>query len=154
MKNTSSAHKNTHKFSSTQKASRLGALSVSIATGTGLGLLCFSALILIFSGLCLALDDPHSLTFALSLAAIYLSALVSGFASVKRNHKEDALLCGIATGVLFMLILSALLLFIPTTETDSAPSNAILLRLLVIPLSLVGSFLGTAQRKMKRHKKF
>ena len=154
MKNTSSAHKNTHKFGSSQKASRLGALSASVATGTGVGLLCFSLLILIFSGLCLALDDPHTLSFALSLAAIYLSALVSGFASVKRNHKEDALLCGIATGILFMLILCALLLFIPTAEADSAPSHTIILRLLVIPLSIVGSFLGTMQKKVKRHKKF
>ena len=154
MKNTSSAHKSTHKFNGSQKVSRLGALSVSVASGTGVGLLCFSLLILIFSGLCLALDNPHTLSFALSLAAIYISALVSGFASVKRNRKEDALLCGVATGLLFMLILCTLLLFIPTTEADSAPSHAIIPRLIVIPLSIVGSFLGRMQKKVKRHKKF
>ena len=154
MKNTSATHKKTHKFNSSQKASRLGKMSVSVATGAGVGLLCFSLLILIFSVLCLVLDDPHALSFALSITAIYLAALTSGFASVKRNHKEDALLCGIATGILFMLILSALLLFIPATEAETAPSHAIILRLLVIPLSILGSFLGTMQKKVKRHKKF
>ena len=128
-------------------------VGVGVAVGVGFGLICFSLLILIFAAFCLALEDAHSLTLALSLAAIYLSALAAGFASVKKNHRENALLCGALTGLTFMLALCALLLLIPT-GAESAPSNAFVLRILVLPLSIAGSFLGRAQKKVKRHKKF
>lgn len=153
MKNTSSSHKAPKNPHSSRERSRIGGLIISVATGTGVGLICFFLLILIFSGLCLALENPHSLTFALSLAAIYLSALAAGFSSVRKNHKCDALLCGALTGLTFMLALCALLLLIPT-GAESAPSSAFVLRILVLPLSIAGSFLGRAQKKVKRHKKF
>lgn len=154
MKNTSSSRKSIHKTHSPQKQSRIATLSISIALGTGVGLLCFSLLIFIFSALCLALDDPHSLTLALSLAAIYLSALAAGFASVRRNHREDALLCGAITGALLTLLLCLLLLLVPVGNDEAGIDNAIILRLLVVPLSVVGSFVGSMQKKLKRHKKF
>ena len=153
MKNTSSSHKAPKNPHSSRERSRIGGLTVSVATGTGVGLICFLLLTLIFSGLCLAVENPHSLTFALSLAAIYLSALAAGFASIRKNHKRDALLCGALTGSIFMLALCALLLLVQT-GAESAPSNAFILRLLVLPLSIAGSFLGRVQKKLKRHKKF
>lgn len=153
MKNTSSSHKAAKNPHSSRERSRIGGLTVSVATGTGGGLICFLLLILIFSGLCLAVENPHSLTFALSLAAIYLASLASGFVSIRKNHKRDALLCGALTGLTFMLALCALLLLIPT-GAESAPSNAFILRLLVLPISIAGSFLGRVQKKVKRHKKF
>ena len=152
MKNTSSSHKSKQKFRSPQKSSRLGGLPVGVAVGVGIGLICFSLLILIFAAFCLALEDPHSLTLALSLAAIYLSALAAGFASVRKNHRENALLCGALTGLTFMLALCALLLLIPT-GSESAPSSAFVLRLLVLPFSVLGSFLGRIEKKRKGHKK-
>ena len=153
MKNTSSSHKAAQNPHSSRERSRIGGLAVSVATGAGVGLICFLLLILIFSGLCLAVENPHSLTFALSLAAIYISALAAGFASVRKNHRENALLCGALTGLTFMLALCALLLLIPT-GAESAPSNAFILRLLVLPISIAGSFLGRVQKKVKKHKKF
>jgi putative membrane protein (TIGR04086 family) len=152
MKNTSSSHKAQKNPHISRERSRIGGLTVSVATGTGVGLICFLLLILIFSGLCLALENPHSLTFALSLAAIYLSALASGFVSIRKNHKRDALLCGALTGLTFMLALCALLLLIPTS-TESAPSSSFVLRLLVLPFSVLGSFLGRIEKKRKGHKK-
>ena len=154
MKNKAASHRTVPHPHTPKKKSRLGSLALSVAFGTGVGFLCFALLIFAFSCLCLAVSDPHSLTTPLSLAAIYLSALVAGFAALRYNRRQDALLCGLVSGVLFALALSLLMLFVRTPETDTSLKNALLLRLLALPSSLCGAFLGRLGKKFKRKKRF
>lgn len=140
--------------SKNQDKSRLLTVAASLAVGVGAGGVGFFLLLLIFSAFCLLLKDPHSLALSLSLGAIYLSAFIAGFASVRRNGRRDALLLGSLSGLLLLLLLSALLLLVGNSEADGEIKHALLLRLLVIPIAIGGAFLGATRRKPKRKKRF
>lgn len=137
-----------------QDRSRPVALAVSLAVGTCVGLTCFCLLLLTLSALCLLLNDPHAPALSLSLGAAYISALVAGFAAVRKNGRRDALLLGALSGVMLLLLLSALALPFGNSEADGAIKHAIILRLLVIPVAIGGAFFGSTKRKQKRKKRF
>lgn len=137
-----------------QERSRLISLLSSIAAGTGAGLVCFCSLLVVFSALCLLMKDPHALALSLSLGAVYISSLVAGFAAVRKNGRRDALLIGALSGLMLLLLLSALAPVFGNSESDGAVKHAIILRLLVIPVAIGGAFLGATKRKPKRKKRF
>ena len=142
-------------FSPPRKSqSRLGALASSIAFGAGIGLLCFFALIFIFSAVCLALDDPHSPTLTLGIIAIYISALFSGFAAVRFNHRKETIVCGAISGALLALILCLILLLAPKAEPTGSALGTFICRALIIPAAIFGAFLGSREKKAKRRKRF
>ena len=60
-------------------------------------------LLLAASAICHATNDPASFTGTAGLIALYLSALVAGFAALRR-HRSMALACGALSGIFLMLV--------------------------------------------------
>ena len=100
------------------------------------------------------LNNPHPLIFPLSIFAIYSSAFFAGLFAVKRNGSSNALVCGGLCGALFLLAIWCLTALIgailKSPETTSYP---FVLKLIVLPLSVLGSFAGisTGGKKKKRN---
>ena len=91
-------------------------------------------------------EDPGSMTMPLSLAALYLSAFLSGIAAVR--FSGDGILSGLLSGVvtaLLMLLFSCLPL--PSSGV-SFPMN-LLLTAAVIPCSCAGAFIGRKRNRRK-----
>ena len=71
---------------------QFGATLKSALFGTGIALLAAMLLLLLCAGICYGTADPDAITTTLSLSALYLSAMIGGFASVRRN-RGGALFC-------------------------------------------------------------
>ena len=132
------------------------ALLSSCAAGAGGGLL--SALILCLGGalICSLSSDPHGLILPLSLAALYLSALLGGGIALRR-HKSAPLLCGALCGAMMLLTLLLLSLFFDEkTEGSLSPALSLLLRALIPFFSILGARMavkrrvGTGRKRRKR----
>ncbi len=118
--------------------------------GSLCGLICSAALLFLVSFVCYRSPDPDSLILPLSLGALYLSCLVGGFAAVKRQ-RASALLCGGMAGLFLGAFFLVLSLFLRSSQQDSfSLTLSILLRVLMLPASSIGGFLGLG-RPRKRH---
>lgn len=113
------------------------------------GLLCFFALILLLSGICMLVGDVHSLIFPVSLATIYLSSFTAGFSAVLMNREEARALTSLLGGIGFTLLLFIILL---PFSTEGEKMNA-LLKFIGIPLSLLGGYCAPKQSSRKRRHK-
>jgi len=112
-------------------------------------------LVLVFAAaaVCYSNDDPDKLTIPLSLAALYMSALVAGFTAVRKNG-GSALLCGILSGLFlsaFYIILS--LIFKGSHAITSSFPASLGLRALITVFSIFGAFLGLNLKKSGNPKK-
>ena len=124
--------------------SALIALAVSVA-------LSFAACAAAISG-----SDPTAYILPLSLAVLYISSLLAGFLSA-RFKGDSALICGLLSGGLFMLLTKLVTLFLP----DGAPSErqmhvSLLLHFLIFLFSALGAYLArniSKSRKPKRNKR-
>lgn len=91
-------------------------------------------------------EDPGSMLRPLSLACLYLSALISGFAAVR--FSGDGILSGLLSGcitALLMLLLSCL----PLPDSGFLFPSTLLLTAAVIPAGCTGAMIG---RKRQKHK--
>lgn len=91
-------------------------------------------------------ENPDSMIRPLSLACLYLSALISGFAAVR--FSGDGILSGILSGTvtaLLMLLLSCL----PLPESGAAFPMNLLLTAAVIPSSCAGALIGRKRNRRK-----
>lgn len=122
----------------------------SAAFGTGIGLAVFAVVITVSCALSMLTKNPHALVFPLSLISIYISAFISGFVTLRRNGREKAMICGIASGICFTLILGILL--VPFNSKDAVSVNMIY-KLINIPVATVGAFCAL-RKKAKKRKKF
>ena len=113
------------------------------------GILCFFALILLLSGICMLAGDVHSLIFPASLAAIYLSSFAAGFSAVLFNRAEMRALTSLLGGIGFTLLLFLVLL----PFSDGGEKVNILLKFIGIPLSLLGGYCAPKQSSLKRRRK-
>ena len=113
------------------------------------GILCFFALILLLSGICMLAGDVHSLIFPASLAAIYLSSFAAGFSAVILNRAEARALTSLLGGIGFTLLLFLVLL----PFSDGGEKVNILLKFIGIPLSLLGGYCAPKQSSRKRRRK-
>ncbi|MBQ7375620.1 MAG: hypothetical protein IJW52_01925 [Clostridia bacterium] len=113
------------------------------------GILCFFALILLLSGICMLAGDVHSLIFPASLAAIYLSSFAAGFSAVLFNRAETRALTSLLGGIGFTLLLFLVLL----PFSDGGEKVNILLKFIGIPLSLLGGYCAPKQSSRKRRRK-
>ncbi|MBE6541630.1 MAG: TIGR04086 family membrane protein [Ruminococcaceae bacterium] len=105
-------------------------------------------LMLIFCGIAYSTADPDSLTVPLSLCALYLSAVIGGIAAVKISGDGIASGCisgCITTGIVFCLSL------LPFPDSTLDIPLSIILILMIIPASIVGSVIG--HKKEKKPKK-
>ena len=135
-----------------------GALT-SAVFGTCCSAAIMLALLILFSLVGLASDNPHSLITPFSFFAIYASSFFGGFASVKKNKCSDALLCGLICGCLVFLLFSTVFwIFGLIINVKSTPISW-LFRAIMILSTLVGAILSALtaskaprKRKHKRRK--
>lgn len=119
------------------------------------GIVVATLLLLAASAICHATNDPASFTGTAGLIALYLSALVAGFAALRR-HRSMALVCGALSGIFLMLVFLCLSLLLRNhASSPLSSSQAWLLRALMIPTSAIGGYLGLSRKtpkKRHRHK--
>lgn len=129
-----------------------GNLLQSALFGALLGMIASALLLFAATAICYSAEDPAAMTTPLSLAALYLSSLVAGFASVCR-HRSSALLCGSLGGLLFMVVLLAVSCLLRGHAEDAfSTSSALLLRAMMLPVSAIGGFLGLPRQSAKRRR--
>lgn len=118
----------------------------SCVMSQGVWLLSALVLLLIFCAAAYSTADPDAITAPLSLCALYLSAVIGGIAAVR--FSGDGIVSGLISGVITALLVFALSC-LPLPETDIEFTRAILMNLLVIPASALGSLIGHRRSKVK-----
>ena len=122
--------------------------------GACVGFLCMLTLLMIFSAICLIIPNPHPLILPLCLFSIYASSFFSGFSAVKRNGGRDALLCGGLNGVIYMVVFWLVFAIIKAILGEhGATTLSFILKLLIIPIALIGAFSGLKGTTAKRPKR-
>lgn len=107
------------------------------------------------TALLLSTKDPDRYHRILSLPMLYLTAFLGGMIAARFAHRRAPFLCGTALGILLAVLFSLLALLLPDTlSANSAGYLKFLLRLVVIPASLLGAVLGAREKKRKhpRHR--
>ncbi len=103
-------------------------------------------LLLISCAVANSAEDPGSMIRPLSLACLYLSVLISGFAAVR--FSGDGLLSGLLSGTI-----TALLMFLfsclPLPESGFVFPYNLLLTGAVIPAGCAGALIGRKKQKRK-----
>ena len=121
--------------------------------GTGGGLLSALILALIGAIVCISSADPHSLMIPISLIALYLSAMIGGWITV-RLHKKAPLPCGTLCGAMMLFLLVLLSLFFDKKEGGGFSLGiSLLLRALVPFFSILGARLGWKRSSRGRRAK-
>ena len=110
-------------------------------------------LALAICALVLRAPDPTALLTPLALVALYISSLAGGFFSV-RDRSDSPIVCGAASGILFMLLSSLASLFFPT-ELDSGRTflTSALLHALIILFFCLGAYASVKMKKSKKRKR-
>ena len=130
-----------------------GSISALFVSALKSALLALLISVVLAAALCAAAtlsEDPMSLIFPMSLAALYISAFLSGLFCM-RKMGEGALLLGIFSGGLFMLTYMFISLFLPNEMSASRPFFTVLiLRSLIIVFSILGAYAGRGRRSQKR----
>lgn len=117
------------------------------------GLVSLILILLSFSALCMPMDSPHRFILPIAFFAIYSSSFLAGFFAVKRNGKSDALICGGICGVLFMIAVWSIFALLGCILPSNEPSMTFVLKLIIVPVSVLGAFAGmgsTSHKKTKR----
>ncbi len=106
-------------------------------------------LLLIFCAIAYSTEDPDSITFPLSLCALYLSSMIGGIAAVRLSG--DGIVAGLLSGLVTALLVW-LLSLLPLPESGVEYPLSLLYTGMVIPASAVGAALGH-KRKEKMGRK-
>ena len=101
-------------------------------------------LLLVFCGVAYSTDDPDSLTFPLSLCALYLSAAAGGIAAVRLSG--DGIMSGLLSGAITMVLIWILAL-LPLPESHVELPMSLVYTALVIPASAVGAAVGHRKKE-------
>ena len=110
-------------------------------------------LTLILSAVTVKLSDPTALLTPLSLAALYLSAFVGGFFSL-RDKGDSPLTLGASAGVLFMILQKLVSLFLPSElGSNHKFLTSALLHILIILFSCLGAYAALKMKKSKKRKR-
>lgn len=146
---------NAKRFSASSDGLNVKRLALSTVFGALFGTGALFLILLVFSAICILISNPHPLIFPLSLFAIYASAFFAGLFTVKKNGSSNALVCGALCGVLFLAIVWILTILIGfISQSDNTTSTPFILKLIIIPLSVLGSFAGTSSGIKKKKRNF
>ncbi len=97
-----------------------------------------------------ATADPNRFISPAAISILFISSLLGGFVSSKKN-KGSALLCGlIYAGMLLVLILTVSLFFNTNLSAEYSLPTSFGLRGIAAALSVLGAFIGIGQKKRKR----
>lgn len=117
----------------------------AIGSGCSLGV----ALLFLFGATMIVhqLSDPCAAAFPAANAALYLTAFFSGIIAA-RLYDGPLWLRGLIAGAALLLICLPIGIFLPA-DTSEVSANPLLLRLLMLPFSLLGAIAG--QKRVRRH---
>lgn len=116
-----------------------------------LGAIIISAvLLLVFNYICYINDDPDKYLGVLGVGALLSAAFFGGFISSRLN-RESGLVCGLITGVLFVLLV-ILISFSMQTDANGMTTKSYLFFALVPIISAVAGLLGLPSKKKKKKK--
>ncbi len=126
----------------------LCALPITAAVGL---LLLFVATALLMSG-----KDPDRYHTVVGLSLLYVTALLGGMIATRLYRRRSPLLCGLAEGVLLLLLITLAAFFLPDGWRNGTSGGiAVLTRVLLLPASLCGALLAarpkTSKRRRRRH---
>lgn len=131
----------------------LSSMLRSSLKGAAIGLALSAILAFVICAAIIGLDDPDSLVFPLSLAALYVSAFVAGTMATRIN-RGGSLVCGLLSGGIFMLSYIFVSLFFPSELSAKYGFLASLLfHALIIVFSVLGGYAATAKRTTQKHPK-
>lgn len=127
---------------------------ISTIFGLCVSMLILLILLMIFSLIGLATENPHALLSPLSFFSIYTSAFFGGFTAIKKNKGHDPCICGILCGIIIMITFSLIFGIVGIIcNVDSTPISWVY-RVLMLPSTLIGSIIGlTKKNKIPKHKK-
>ena len=145
---------NTKRFRTNTESAKPRKLILSSISGAAIGIPIFLFILLLFAAVSTVLDSPHIFLLPFCFFSVYSSAFLAGLFSIKLNSSSNALICGSLCGVSFMLMLWGMLTLVgyALPSNDAAPLSFVL-KLLIIPLSILGSFAGMAQKNGKKKKR-
>lgn len=149
-KNTQKKRKNRQK--SADASANGGLLNTVRSSLFGVMIGIASAFILMTAGafICYSTGDPNSFVDAVALVSLYMSSLVCGFASVKKN-RSSALLCGTLSGIFMILFFSLCSLFFGSdSEALFKFPISVLLRVAMIAASVLGGYAGLKRGNNKK----
>jgi len=112
-------------------------------------------LLFLATALLLLTNDPDRYHTAAALVVLYVTAFGGGAIATRIHHRRACLLCGLAEGVLLLLLFALIALCLPDAwKHASTGARAIGLRAAMILASLVGALVAARQRKQrKRHRR-
>ena len=104
-------------------------------------------LLLIFTAVLLTTKDPDRYRPIAGMAALYLTAALGGMLASRIYGRRAPVLCGLFEGLALFLLFTVAALCVPGDGGNRA--LAFLLRLLVIPASLLGAWLTTKKAERR-----
>ena len=116
------------------------------------GLLCLSALLLIFSAFCLALQDPLPFVLPLCILSLTASALLVGAVCARLSDSGHVLSCCLICGAMLAAVLWATFGIIGRLLSADNMIPAFLSPLAIVPLTLLGIPLGLRPTKSRSHR--
>lgn len=110
-------------------------------------------LLLVATALLLSTKDPDHYHGTVALPMLYLTAFLGGMITVRIAHRHSPFVCGVCEGILLVALFSFVALILPDTLSSAGTGYVkFFLRLVIIPASLLGAFLGAREKKHKRRR--
>ena len=134
-----------------EEGSSISKLFQNAAVGVGVALLCSILMLLIGAMICQRSEDPQAIILPWGLGALYLSALIGGTVSVRRNGGA-ALLCGALCGAILMIFFWFLSIFFQGNNAFSLPIS-LLLRTMTALFSIFGALIFRKRPSRRLHRK-
>ncbi|MBQ8716939.1 MAG: YrzE family protein [Clostridia bacterium] len=121
----------------------LWALPITVAVGL--------LLLLLSTALLLATKDPDRYHTAAALACLYITAFLGGLIATRLCRRRSPLLCGLCEAVLLIVLFTVLAFCLPDGWRHTQSGGfALLTRILLLPATMIGSFVGARKRTAKR----
>ena len=124
----------------------------SSISGAVVGLGFLILILLSFSAVCMLMDSPHRFILPIAFFAVYSASFLAGLFAIKRNDNSDALICGGICGVLFMIAVWSIFTLIGYVLPSNEPSMTFVLKLIIVPVSVLGAFAGIGSTSHKKAK--
>ena len=127
------------------------------ATLSGAAFSLASCLILLFvsSFVLYRCSDPSRYVTPTALCVLYFSCFFGGLTGAKSNHRQGALLCGVAVSSLLYLVLFAIsLLLTPTLSQEYGLPLSIGIRGIGMGVAILGALMGSRNKNTNKKRKY